>query len=125
MVQTTRRYTVTWKNWDGTVIYEEEYFYGENPVYHNEKNGENVSPTKAEDPQYTYAFVGWSPMVEAVTGETVYIALFAKTPKQEVIATSTFLATVIPVSTVAVGSSATLVFALIKARKRRIGLGKK
>ncbi|MBE5751480.1 MAG: hypothetical protein E7357_03620 [Clostridiales bacterium] len=118
LLKTTRRYTVTWKNWDGSVIYEETYFYGESPVYYHEKDGENVTPTKTEDAQYTYEFVGWSPMVETVSGTTSYTALFAKTPKTEVIATSTFLATVIPLSAIVIiGSSLTIVL-FIKKRKK-------
>lgn len=62
---------------DGTVIYEETRFFGE-------ELNVPADPTKAEDESYTYAFTGWTPYVTRATGEDrtpVYTAAFTRTAK--------------------------------------------
>ena len=69
---TKRSYTITWKNDDDTVIDTTTVEYGKTPTHAN--------PTKAATSEYTYTFVGWTPEVMAVTGETTYKATFTVTP---------------------------------------------
>ena len=71
--ETVNEYTVTWKNYDGTVLKTEQVKYGTTPKY----NGEE--PTKKGDAQYTYTFTGWTPAVAAVTGDAEYTAVFEET----------------------------------------------
>ena len=72
--ETTNEYTVTWKNWDGTVLEKDEKVpYGATPEY----NGE--TPTKPATEQYTYTFTGWTPAYEEVKGDKTYTATYDKT----------------------------------------------
>ena len=67
------KYTVTWLNWDGTLLLAEDYDYGTTPAYNG---GE---PTKAADAQYTYTFSGWDKELTPVTGAVTYTAVFTST----------------------------------------------
>ena len=66
------KYTITWKNDDGSVIDTTLVEYGAKPTY--------ADPTKAKTPEYTYTFAGWTPAVENVTGAATYTATFTATP---------------------------------------------
>ena len=66
----TNKYTVTWKNYDGSVFGYEELEYGATPYYDGE------TPTRSHDPFYSYEFVGWSPEIQEVQGPQEYIAQY-------------------------------------------------
>lgn len=68
--ETINQYTITWKNWDGTVLKTEQVPYGTTPVYSGE------TPTKVGNAQYSYTFTGWTPEITAVTGNAEYTAQF-------------------------------------------------
>ena len=72
-----KKYTVTWKNYDGSVLETDTgVVHGTTPTY----NG--ATPQKAEDENFTYTFNGWSPAVSAITDDTEYIAQFTAVSKR-------------------------------------------
>ena len=69
-----RKYTVTWKNSDGTVLETDtDVSYGTSPIY----NGS--TPYKEDDENYSYAFTGWTPEITNVRGDTTYTATYKST----------------------------------------------
>ena len=68
-----RSYTVTWVNWDGTVLDKETYNYGSTPYYVYD------DPTRPATAENTFTFTGWSPEISEVTGDVTYKAQFSAT----------------------------------------------
>ena len=66
-----KRYTITWKDWDGTVITTYQLTYGVTPKYNS------TNPTRPADVDYTYNFTGWSPAITEVTGDQIYTATYS------------------------------------------------
>lgn len=72
---TRRKYTVTFVNYDKTVLQSSKWLEGQTPVY----NG--ATPIRQENNQYSYSFSGWSPNISTVTGNQTYTAMFYENPK--------------------------------------------
>ena len=68
--------TVSWVNWDGSVIAEESYIQGENPIFSGNY------PERPDDERYTYTFAGWAPLSVAISGNATLEALYTATPKE-------------------------------------------
>ncbi len=66
----TRKYTITWKNEDGSVIDTTSAAYGSIPSH--------TTPVKTGSTAYTYIFAGWSPALQTVTGDAEYTATFTE-----------------------------------------------
>ena len=63
-------YTITWKSDDGSVIDTTTVAYGKTPTHD--------APTKAAEGDICYyTFDGWTPAIEAVTGDAAYTATFS------------------------------------------------
>ena len=62
-------FTVTFKNWDGSVLSSAEYVYGDTV-------NAPAAPVKPTDNTYTYTFAGWDKTVAVCTSDAVYTAVF-------------------------------------------------
>lgn len=69
-------YTITFKNYDGTVLQTSTVECGETPSYIG------ATPTREQTAQYTYTFKGWSPTIASATQDQVYTAQFTQTTRQ-------------------------------------------
>ena len=83
--ETVNKYTVTWKNEDGTVLEKDE-----NVRYNAQPSYDGETPTKAEDDDFFYTFDGWvikgtenvvDLETERVTEDVTYTAHFAAEAK--------------------------------------------
>ena len=75
--KTYSKYTITWKNYDGSTLATARVKVGEMPVY------SGSTPTKPETDKYTYTFTGWTPSVAVVSGNATYEATFHAVAKPE------------------------------------------
>ena len=71
--QTKNSYTITFQNYDETVLQSGKVEEGELPVYAGEE------PTREGDAQYSYSFNGWDKEIVAATADATYTATFAET----------------------------------------------
>jgi|GEM_PF-2095505 len=74
--ETVNKYAVRFLNEDGTELQNTAVEYGTMPAY----NGE--TPAKAQDAQYTYTFLKWTPEFTEVTGEATYTATYTATVRK-------------------------------------------
>lgn len=70
-------YTITFKNWDASVLQEVQTPAGEIPQYTGE------TPTRESDGEFTYAFKGWKPKLIPAGGDAMYVATYDATPISE------------------------------------------
>ena len=70
--ETTNKYTVLWKNYDGTVLETDLTEYGKIPTY------DGPTPIRPSTTQYTYAFFGWDTVIEEVTEDIIYTATYTQ-----------------------------------------------
>ena len=67
------KYTITWKNDDGSLIGTTSVEYGTVPTH--------ADAVKTANDEYTYVFAGWTPEPVAVIGEAEYVASFTATKR--------------------------------------------
>lgn len=75
--QDTVYYTITFINWDETVLQKLQVEEGEKPVYTGE------TPTRPEDENYTYTFAKWSPKIVEAYKDATYMATFTAEEKSQ------------------------------------------
>ena len=70
---TTNTFTVSWKNYDGTVLEtDKNVAYGSTPSYDGE------TPVRAKEGNMEYTFSGWTPEVDTVKGAATYTATYSE-----------------------------------------------
>ena len=77
----TRKYTITFTDYDGTTILktaEIEYNSAATVV----EAAKPADPVRAATAEYTYAFSGWTPAFADVTGDATYTAQYTATPNE-------------------------------------------
>ena len=72
-VYSINKYTVTFKNYDGSTLQEETLEYGALSKYKGEV------PTREKTKEYTYTFKGWDKEITEVTNNQEYIATYTET----------------------------------------------
>jgi hypothetical protein len=65
-----KQYTITFKNYDGTILEQKQWDYGAYPIY------SGSTPTKPAEKLCTHPFAGWSPSLGFVKADTTYTAYF-------------------------------------------------
>lgn len=70
--ETINRYTVTFKNYDGTLLYRKTVDYGETVTY------SGVTPTRPAEGRYNYTFKSWDFPLTSVTHDLTLTAQFAE-----------------------------------------------
>lgn len=70
-----RTYTVTWKNYDGTVLKTDSVQYNNTPSY------SGSTPQRESDATYQYSFTGWGPKIGKATRDVSYLAQFSQSAR--------------------------------------------
>ena len=80
------KFTITWKNWDGTIIQtigsEETLVDSYEVTYGTMAEFLGTNPTRESNIDYTYDFTGWSPTPGKVTSDVTYTATFTEKPRK-------------------------------------------
>ncbi len=82
-----KRYTITWQNWDGTIIKTNAGTSGEETDSYSVPYGTMAeflgsNPTRPADIDYTYDFTGWTPALGKVTSDVTYTATYDRKPRK-------------------------------------------
>ena len=77
--------TITWKNWDGTIIQTrgktEEFVDSYEVTYGTMAEFLGTNPTRANNIDSTYNFTGWKPALGPVTQDVTYTATYESKPR--------------------------------------------
>lgn len=71
-----QKFSVTWANWDGTVLETQQIFPGNMPAY------TGPTPTRNPDVYNHYTFTGWSPTIQIVEANVIYTAQYSSEAHQ-------------------------------------------
>jgi hypothetical protein len=70
--ETPKKYSVTFANYDGSVLESKEWDYGATPAY------SGALPTKPVSGESDYDFAGWFPAISSVEGSATYTAQYSE-----------------------------------------------
>ena len=74
--RTNQSYVVTWKNYDGSLIYSEKYNYGARPTFYDSTGASKDVPTRPDAGLYSYVFLGWDKELNPVSADITYTAVY-------------------------------------------------
>ena len=74
--QCAEEYTISFVNWDGTILQSSLIDKGDLPVYYGD------TPVRPAEAQYTYTFSGWSPNISVASRNATYVATFQSAIRQ-------------------------------------------
>ena len=99
----TAQYTVTFQNWDGTVL-DVQYVEANGSAVEPIAAGRIPTPTKDRTPQYSYTFSKWNGLYTNVTGNRLITAEYTSTVNQYTVRFYNYT-TILQTTTVDYGSS--------------------
>lgn len=70
-------YTITFQNWNDSVLQILQVPRDEMPVYTGE------TPTRPDDDEWTYVFDGWDPQITKADDDATYVAVYLSSPKEQ------------------------------------------
>lgn len=80
-----KRYTITWKNWNGDTIQttnvDGDLVDSYSVTYGTMAEFLGTNPTREKTIDYTYDFTGWTPALGKVTSDVTYTATFTQKPR--------------------------------------------
>ena len=97
---TLNKYTVTFKNYDGTVLGTDTVDYGTAASYKGE------TPEKPKTQQYTFAFKGWDISLDSITEDVVATAQFSNATNKYTVTFKNYDGTILATDTVEYGTDA-------------------
>ncbi|MBQ9743367.1 MAG: InlB B-repeat-containing protein, partial [Ruminococcus sp.] len=97
---TTNKYTVTFVNWDGTVLSTQSVAYGSAATA-------PATPTRPATAQYTYTFKAWDKSFSNITGNLTVTATYSETVNKYTVSFVDWDGTVLKSDSVEYGSAAT------------------
>ena len=101
-VKTLKQYTITWRNYDGSVLKTDQADYGSTPVFGVD------NPVKPDDEGIHYNFSGWDPKITSVTGDTIYTAQFSSETAKGILVWRSLDGTVIKQEEIEYGTEITI-----------------
>lgn len=69
------KYDIEFRDYDGTLLYEQSACFGEKPTFDGE------TPRRMSESDTEYQFVGWTPELDSVDGNRVYTAVYDEKPR--------------------------------------------
>lgn len=93
-------FTVTFKNYDGSILYVDKVVTGSSVVY------KGATPTRPTDSEFVYTFSGWDHSLESITSDLTVTALFSTSAPQFTVTFKNYDGSVLGTSTVDIGTTA-------------------
>jgi len=98
--KTLRHFTVSFKNYDGTLLDASDVEYSRKAVFHG------TTPTRKPDEKYTYTFTGWDRDISRVTSDFEAYAVYQKELRKFIVTFDNFDGSFLEKNTIEYGETA-------------------